>query len=68
MANYTASCKNLQIPATFTRLVLDPSAMVVKPTVADDECGPTQVELYNREYIYEIYKKRVAKLKRILTR
>ena len=40
---------------TFTRLALDPSAMV-KPTVAD-ECGHTQVELYTREYTHEIHKK-----------
>ena len=55
MANYTASCIDQQDPDTFTRLVLDPSAMV-KPTVAD-ECGLTQVELYTREYIHEIHKK-----------
>ena len=65
MANYTASCIDQQDPDTFTRLVLDPSAMV-KPTVAD-ECGLAQVELYTREYIHEIHKKRVAKLKHILT-
>ena len=34
MANYTAPCIDLQDPATFTRLVLDPSAMI-KLTVAD---------------------------------
>ena len=50
LANYTASCTDLQNLDTFTRLVLDPSAMV-KPTVAD-ECGLTQVELYTREYIF----------------
>ena len=65
MINFTASCNDQQDPHTFTRLVLDPSA-VVKPTVAD-ECGLTQVELYTREYIHEIHKKRVAKLKHTLT-
>ena len=57
--SYTALCIDQQDPDTFTRLVLDPSAMV-KPSVAD-EFGLTQVELYTREYIHEIHKKRVAK-------
>ena len=55
MTNYTALCIDQQDPDTFTRLELDPSAMV-KPSVAD-ECGLTQVELYTREYIHEIHKK-----------
>ena len=58
---YTASCIDQQAPGTFTRLVSYPSAMV-KPSVAD-ACGLTQVEMYTREYIHEIHKKRVAKLK-----
>ena len=61
MANYTASFIDQQDPDTFTRLVLDPSAMV-KPTVAD-ECGLTQVELYTREYIHEIHKKKSRQIK-----
>ena len=48
IANYTALCIDQQDPDTFTRLVLDPSAIMVKPSVAD-ECGLTQVELYTRE-------------------
>ena len=61
MANYTASFIDQQDPDTFTRLVLDPSAMV-KPTVAD-ECGLTQVELYTREYIHQIHKKKSRQIK-----
>ena len=66
MANYTASCIDQQDPDTFTRLVLDPSAMV-KPTVADEvdlhrwNCTP---ESTNSRFTK---KKRVAKLKHILT-
>ena len=66
MANYTAACIDEQDPDTFTRLVFDPPAMV-NPTVAD-ECELTQMELYTTEYLYEIHKKSVTKLKHILTR
>ena len=52
MANYTASCIDLQDPDTFTRLVLDSSAMV-RPTV----------ELYTREYIHEIHKRESHQIK-----
>ena len=61
MANYTASCIDQQDPDTFTRLKLDPSAMV-KPSVAD-ECGLTQVELYTREYIHETHTKKSRLIK-----
>ena len=61
MANYTTSCIDLQDPDTFTRLVLDSSAMV-RPTVAD-ECRLTQVDLYTREYIHEIHKKESHQIK-----
>ena len=61
MANYTAPCIDQQDPDTFTRLVLDPSAMV-KPSVAD-ECGLTQVELYTREYIHETHTKKSRLIK-----
>ena len=61
MANYTASCIDLQDPDTFKRLVLDSSAMV-RPTVAD-ECRLAQVELYIREYIHEIHKKESHQIK-----
>ena len=45
MANYTASCIDQQ--DTFTRLVLDPSA-VVKSTVTDD-CGTVHKEVHTRD-------------------
>ena len=61
MANYTTSCIDQHDPDSYTRLVLDPSA-IVKPSVAD-ECGLTQVELYTREYIHETHKKKSRLIK-----
>ena len=62
--NNTSIHIDLQDPGTFTRVVLDSSAVVDEAT---DQSVLSQVELYAREYIHEIHKKKVAKLKQIST-
>ena len=55
----------LHDPDTFTRLVLDSSAVFNHD--ATNQSVISQVELYAREYLHKIHKKRVARLKQIST-
>ena len=53
----------LNIPENLTQLLLDASALLNTGCVQTDDLD--LLELYTREYIYKIHKKRVAKLKQI---
>ena len=53
----------LNNPEYLTQLLLDASALINTGSVQTDVLD--LLELYTREYIYKIHKKRVAKLKQI---